>query len=146
MEMSLTDLLRASVDPLIFGTLGLMSVLMLAAVFERLWFYRRLRLDDYQSERVLSVALTDRLALIYTIGSSAPYVGLLGTVVGILITFYDIGQGGDMAVSDIMIGLALALKATAAGLLVAIPAVMANNALVRRVEVLTALWHDGRVP
>jgi len=53
--------------------------------------------------------LTDRLALIYTVGSSALYVGLLGTVAGILITFYDIGQGGDIAVSDIMVDLALAL-------------------------------------
>jgi biopolymer transport protein ExbB len=144
METSLMALLRASVDPLIFGTLGLMSVLMLAAVFERLWFYRRVCLGDYRSERTLNVALTDRLALIYTIGSSAPYIGLLGTVAGILITFYDIGQGGDIAVSDIMVGLALALKATAAGLLVAIPAVMFNNALARRVEVLTELWHAGR--
>ncbi|MDD3518413.1 MAG: TonB-system energizer ExbB [Chromatiales bacterium] len=146
METSLMALLRAAVDPLIFGTLGLMSVLMLAAVFERLWFYRRVCLGDFQSERVLNVALTDRLALIYTVGSSAPYVGLLGTVAGILITFYDIGQGGDIAVSDIMVGLALALKATAAGLFVAIPAVMFNNALARRVEVLTALWHAGREP
>jgi len=53
MKTSLMALLRASVDPLIFGTFGLMSVLILAAVFERLWFYRRVCLGDYRSERVL---------------------------------------------------------------------------------------------
>ena len=59
---------------------------------------------------------------------------------GILITFYDLGQGGNIEVSTIMLGLALALKATAMGLVVAIPAILFYNALLRRVEVLTVRW------
>jgi biopolymer transport protein ExbB len=134
------ELLKTWLDPLIFSSLGLMSVLMLAAALERAWFYRKLRLEDYTDPHTLMIALTEKLTVIYTVGASAPYVGLLGTVFGILITFHDLGQGGDIAVSRIMVGLALALKATALGLLVAIPAVMIHNGLSRRVEVLTARW------
>ena len=57
------------------------------------------------------------------------------------------GQGGKIEVHTIMLGLALALKATAAGLLVAIPAILFYNGLLRKVEVLTARWQawkDGK--
>jgi len=74
------------------------------------------------------------------VGSNAPYIGLLGTVLGILITFYDLGQGGAMDARSIMLGLALALKATAGGLVVAIPSMLFYNALLRRVDVLKARW------
>ena len=80
--------------------------------------------------------------MISIIGVNAPYVGLLGTVLGILITFWDIGQGGKIDPGTIMLGLALALKATAAGLVVAIPAVMFYNALLRKVDVLISDWRD----
>jgi biopolymer transport protein ExbB len=88
----------------------------------------------------LNVALTRNLTWISTIGSNAPYVGLLGTVFGILITFYDIGQSSNIEPAAIMTGLALALKATAAGLLVAIPSIMIYNGLLRKVDVLSANW------
>ncbi|MER2528744.1 MAG: MotA/TolQ/ExbB proton channel family protein, partial [Candidatus Competibacter denitrificans] len=70
----------------------------------------------------------------------APYVGLLGTVLGIMLTFQTLGATGDIDVKTIMTGLALALKATAAGLLVAIPCVALNNALRRKVRLLLARW------
>ena len=92
----------------------------------------------------LNVALTRNLTWISTIGSNAPYVGLLGTVFGILITFYDIGQSSNIEPAAIMTGLALALKATAAGLLVAIPSIMIYNGLLRRVEVITANWKTSQ--
>ena len=64
------------------------------------------------------------------------YVGLLGTVIGILLTFYQIGQaGGDVDAGAIMMHLSLALKATALGILVAIPSMMFYNGLGRKVEV-----------
>ena len=88
----------------------------------------------------LEIALTNNLTTISTIGANAPYVGLLGTVLGIMITFYDIGQGGKIDANTVMLGLALALKATAAGLLVAIPSIMFYNGLLRKVEVLKSLW------
>jgi biopolymer transport protein ExbB len=72
------------------------------------------------------------------VAANAPYIGLLGTVLGIMLTFHTMGTSGTMAVSTIMIGLSLALKATAIGLLVAIPCVVMNNVLRRRVsEILT---------
>jgi biopolymer transport protein ExbB len=134
------DFLRAWLDSIVFGILGLMSFLMLWFAFERLIYFWRVRLRDFDHPETLSVALTRNLTWISTIGANAPYVGLLGTVFGILITFYDIGQSSNIEPAAIMTGLALALKATAAGLLVAIPSIMIYNGLLRKVEVLTANW------
>ena len=72
---------------------------------------------------------------------------MLGTVLGILVTFHEMGQGGKIDVNTIMLGLAMALKATAAGLLVAIPAILFYNSLLRKVDVLTSRWlalRDGK--
>ncbi|MCP4978945.1 MAG: TonB-system energizer ExbB [Gammaproteobacteria bacterium] len=134
------DFLKSYLDPMVFGTLGVMSFLSIWFAIERLQYYRRVELHDYDHADELNVYLTRNLTVIYSIGANAPYVGLLGTVLGILITFYDLGQGGDIEPAAIMLGLALALKATAGGLLVAIPAILAYNALLRKVEVLTAKW------
>jgi len=59
---------------------------------------------------------------------------------GIMLTFHTMGTSGAMAVGTIMIGLSLALKATAMGLLVAIPCVALNNVLRRRVTELLTLY------
>jgi len=80
------------------------------------------------------------LVIIGTIAANAPYIGLLGTVLGIMLTFQTMGTSGTMAVSTIMIGLSLALKATAAGLLVAIPCVVMNNVLRRRANELVTIF------
>jgi len=73
-------------------------------------------------------------------------VGLLGTVLGIMLTFSTIGREGLADTSKIMIGLALALKATAIGLLVAIPSIIFYNLLLRRVKEIIFKWEmkDGR--
>ena len=84
--------------------------------------------------------LTRRLVVIGTVAANAPYIGLLGTVLGIMLTFHTMGTSGALAVTSIMIGLSLALKATAAGLLVAIPCVVMNNVLRRRVSELLAQY------
>ena len=55
-------------------------------------------------------------------------------------SFHDMGQGGAIETGTIMLGLALALKATALGLVVAIPSIVFYNGLLRRVEVLQARW------
>lgn len=125
---------------MVFGILGLMSFFMLWFVIERYLYYSRINVNEFTHPDALNVALTNRLTIISTIGANAPYIGLLGTVLGILITFYDMGQGGKIDVNSIMLGLAMALKATAAGLVVAIPAIIFYNALLRKVEVLTATW------
>ena len=137
------DLLKASLDYLIFGALGLMSVLMVWFSVERWLFFRQLDVSRFSHPDELYIALTRHTTVLYTVGANAPYVGLLGTVIGVLITFYDLSQTpGTIAPGTIMLGLALALKATAAGLAVAIPAIILHNAIGRRIEELTALWRQ----
>jgi len=139
------DFLRVNLDLLVFTILGVMSFLMVWFSVERYLYYRRVDTGRFDSEQELNVDLTRHLTLISTIGANAPYIGLLGTVAGILITFYDIGTaGGSVEVGTVLVGLALALKATAMGLLVAIPAIWSYNGLLRKVEVLTALWRGRR--
>lgn len=138
------DFLKHYLDFFVFGILGLMSFLLVWLVVERYLALARLRVEDYALEESLNVEMTRNLTTLSSIGANAPYVGLLGTVLGILITFYDLSQGGNIDPKTIMLGLALALKATAAGLVVAIPAILFFNALVRRTEVLNARWKEHR--
>ena len=135
------EFLKANVDYIILGILGLMSLIMLWKVLERYIFLARVDVRDYPNIHELNIALERNLTPIYTIGSNAPYVGLLGTVTGILITFYDMGQhGGNIDAAQIMVGLALALKATALGILVAIPSIMFYNILSRKVDISREKW------
>ncbi len=132
------DALKNAVDYGIIGLLLTLSVWSVAVAVERWLFYRRINLGQYPSAQVLEIALTRRLVVIGTVAANAPYIGLLGTVLGIMLTFHTMGTSGTMAVNTIMIGLSLALKATAVGLLVAIPCVVMNNVLRRRIaEILT---------
>ena len=138
------ELLKANLDFGVMGLLGLMSFLMIAFVIERYLYFARVDLQSFDDIQDLDLALTRRLTAIATIGANAPYVGLLGTVLGILLAFYEIGQSEAIDASRMMIGLALALKATALGLVVAIPSLVFYNALLRRAEVLKARWRKGR--
>jgi len=118
----------------VMGTLILMSIVTLWLFIERMMFYKSIRIDDYQHRDELELDLTDNISVISAIGTNAPYVGLLGTVVGIMITFYTLGDVGAVDAKKIMIGLALALKATAMGLIVAMPAIIAYTISLRKVE------------
>lgn len=138
------EYLKQYLDAGVFGILGLMSFVMLAYVVERMIFYARVDVSAYPDRHALSVALTRHLTTVASVASNAPYVGLLGTVLGILVTFHDLAQGDQLNASAVMLGLALALKATAGGLVVAIPATLAYNGLLRRVDVLTSRWHSLR--
>lgn len=129
------------VDYGIIGILAVMSFISLAVFVERYLFFRKLRLDDYPDDRrSLEITITRGLAVIATIGSNAPYIGLLGTVLGIMLTFATIGREGYVDATGVMFGLALALKATAIGLLVAIPSIVFYNYLVRKVKVALLRW------
>ena len=138
--------LKVAVDYGIIGLLVAMSVVTVAIAMERASWYRRVRIEDFTDQKTLELELTERLHVIATIGSNAPYIGLLGTVLGIMLTFYTMGSQGFMDTAGIMLGLALALKATAVGLLVAIPSVALYNVLLRRVKVLMMEWEirNGR--
>jgi biopolymer transport protein ExbB len=137
--------LKYTIDYGIIGLLIVMSIAALAIFIERLMVYKNVRLENYSNIKSLELELTEKLHLIGTIGRNAPYLGLLGTVLGIMLTFYNMGKTGFMDTGKIMVGLALALKVTAIGLLVAIPAVTAYNLLLRRVKVLITRWeiHNG---
>ncbi len=134
------ELLSQIVDYGVLGLLAFMSFLTLFFWIERLLFYRSVKVSNYNTLEELELDATNNLSIISSFGANAPYIGLLGTVLGIIITFYTMGQTGDMDVKNIMTSLALALKATAMGLVVAIPAIFFYNHLNRKVEVLINKW------
>ncbi len=138
--------LKEAVDYGVIGLLIALSVLSLGIVFERYMFFKHIKIQDFPDKKSLELVLTQKLHIVATIGSNSPYLGLLGTVLGIMLTFYSMGMEGFMDTGKIMIGLALALKATAAGLVVAIPSVVFYNLLLRRVKVLILEWEilNGR--
>ena len=127
-------LLKIVVEYMVLGLLLALSMLALTVALERLRFYRTLVVSQYQSRAKLQKHLTHRLTIISSIASNAPYIGLLGTVLGIMFTFQSLGDSGNMDVKSIMTGLAFALKATAMGIAVAIPCVFLNNLLGRSVR------------
>ncbi len=135
--MEITNLIHYAEDALdygIMGILGLMSVITLWLFIERIMYYSNVRVEDYEHRDELEMDLTDNIGTISAIASNAPYVGLLGTVTGIMITFYTLGDVGTVDAKKIMMGLAMALKATATGLLVAMPAIIAYTISLRKVD------------
>ena len=135
------DSLKHIVDYGVIGLLMFLSVLTIALAIERFSFYRNVNLRNYPTKKMLELDLGKKLGVIATIGSSAPYIGLLGTVLAIILTFYSIGeQGSSIDTASIMKHLALALKATAAGLIVAIPASVLYNILMDKADRLMIQW------
>jgi len=128
------------VDYGIIGLLGLMSFLVLFFWIERLLYFKKIDISSYSSLEALELDVTKNISIISSFGANAPYIGLLGTVLGIIVTFYTLGQAGDIDVKSIMTSLALALKATAMGLVVAIPAIFFYNHLSRKIEVMITKW------
>jgi biopolymer transport protein ExbB len=132
--------LSSAIDFGVIGLLIALSVVVVAIVFERAFFYRAIDLNSFTNVKALELALTRRLVVVASVASNAPYIGLLGTVLGIMLTFYNLGLDASADASKIMVGLALALKATAVGLVVALVSVVAYNALVRKSKVLMLQW------
>jgi biopolymer transport protein ExbB len=88
------------------------------------------------TERLL---LEERLAFLGTLGNNAPFIGLLGTVIGVVMAFDRLGESGGAGrttvPTEVMSSIAEALVATALGLAVAIPAVVGFNYFQRRIKV-----------
>lgn len=85
--------------------------------------------------------LEARLAYLGTLGNNAPFVGLFGTVIGVILAFNELGKaqaGGGAASQAVMGSIAEALVATAVGIAVALPAVAAYNYFQRRISILLA--------
>ena len=131
------DYLQLAEQILDYGVMGIllaMSMVTMWLFIERMMFYKSVRVDEYMNRDTLELDLTDNIGVISSIGTNAPYIGLLGTVIGIMITFYTLGDAGSVDAKKIMVGLALALKATAMGLIVAIPAIVTYTITLRKVE------------
>ncbi|MDB4982995.1 MAG: Tol-Pal system TolQ [Myxococcales bacterium] len=92
-------------------------------------------------DRARTTAITDmesNVPLLGTTASAGPFIGLFGTVWGIMNSFRSIGAKGAANLATVAPGIAEALVTTAIGLMAAIPAVMAYNYLSRRIRVLSA--------
>ncbi|MCM8797009.1 MAG: MotA/TolQ/ExbB proton channel family protein [Candidatus Omnitrophica bacterium] len=87
---------------------------------------RQIAIETAKLERYTSI--------VGTIGSTAVYIGLFGTVLGIIRAFQDISASGSGGMNVVISGIAEALVCTAAGLLVAVPAVIAYNYFMRRID------------
>jgi biopolymer transport protein TolQ len=82
------------------------------------------------------------ISFLATTASAAPFIGLFGTVVGIMMAFFRIAQTGSTSLGSVAPGIAEALITTAAGLITAIPAVMAYNYLSQRVKIYATSMDD----
>jgi biopolymer transport protein ExbB len=105
-------------------------------VIREAWDYLRVKLD---SQVVMESQRLNRNMVLLTIAiAGGPFLGLLGTVVGVMITFAAIAASGDVNINAIAPGIAAALLATVAGLAVAIPALFAYNYLLTQIKDITA--------
>ena len=87
---------------------------------------REIVIETVKLERFISITAT--------IGSTALYIGLLGTVLGVIRAFHDIFEKGTGGINVVINGVSEALVCTAAGLLVAIPAVVSYNFFIRKID------------
>jgi biopolymer transport protein ExbB/TolQ/biopolymer transport protein ExbD len=97
------------------------------------------RVAAYEGQRLNSMMVLLTIAI-----SGGPFLGLLGTVVGVMITFAAIAATGDVNINAIAPGIAAALVATIAGLGVAIPALFGYNLLITRIKDLTTVQSDSK--
>ena len=99
-----------------------------------------------RSQGGIGARLGEGLAFLATVGSTSPFIGLFGTVVGIYRALIKIGAAGDASISTVAGPVGEALIMTALGLVVAVPAVLAYNWLIRRnksiMEDLAAFTND----
>lgn len=91
--------------------------------------------NNMEREIVVETTILERFtSIVGTIGSVAVYIGLFGTVVGIIRAFHDIAASGTGGISVVISGISEALACTAAGLCVAVPAVIAYNYFIKKID------------
>ncbi|WP_029520855.1 MotA/TolQ/ExbB proton channel family protein [Persephonella sp. IF05-L8] len=119
----------------------LMSVVGVAVVIERLIVIPRIEKNMMDYDPIsLKLSLEKRLGILATFGNNAPFIGLFGTVLGIIQAFHDLGRASEFGVRVVMEGISEALVATAMGLFVAIPSVIAYNYFVRKIKKILLLY------
>jgi len=91
--------------------------------------------NNMERQVIIETIILERLTpIIGTIGSIAVYIGLLGTILGILRAFHDVSITGSGGISVIIGGISEALSTTAAGLCIAVPAISAYNYFMKKIE------------
>lgn len=95
-------------------------------------------LQDLMAGKIIEekIVLEERLTILNTLGNNAPFIGLLGTVLGVIKAFHGLGTLGSTGAEVVMRSISRALLATAAGLFIAIPVVMANNYFSKKVKII----------
>jgi len=107
-------------------------------------------LDDEKAEEQMQISLSQQrmllennLSILGTMAAVAPLIGLLGTVWGIMRAFRDMSSTGSAAPAIVAAGVAEALTTTAAGLIIAVPALMLYNHLSRRINVMLTVAENN---
>ncbi|MHB1184417.1 MAG: protein TolQ [Desulfobulbia bacterium] len=98
-----------------------------------------------KAENLESARLSQSLPFLATTGSTAPFIGLFGTVWGIMTSFHEIGQRGSASLAVVAPGVSEALVVTAAGLAVAIPAVVFYNYYSNQMAEIESRMHSFSV-
>lgn len=131
---TLTNMLMYGVDPVLYFLI-LMSIISIAIIIERLLSFSHIEqnLGNYNATQI-RLSLEKRLGILATFGNNAPFIGLFGTILGVMNAFASLGSSNDISTKIVMVGISEALVATAMGLLVAIPSVAAYNYFVRRMR------------
>nr|BAU79795.1 putative MotA/TolQ/ExbB proton channel [uncultured Aquificaceae bacterium] len=146
--MSLTEIiLKLSLvggDPVLYVLL-VMSVITIAIIVERFMAYKFIEKNLNKYEPLdLRMQLEKRLGILATFGNNAPFIGLFGTVLGVIKAFHHLGTSSEFGVRVVMTGISEALVATAMGLFVAIPAVIGYNYFVRKMRFLLMIYEDKK--
>ena len=117
------------------------SELILVTTYEELKQKKTSDSSVESAERLIRVVasreeerLSNNLSMLATISSSAPYIGLLGTVIGIINAFQGLSTTAELTLSSVAPGISEALIATAVGLLAAIPALIAYNQFSKKLD------------
>ncbi len=122
-----------------------MSVISVAVIVERIIVIKKTEREMLKYSPVqLKLLLEKRLGILATFGNNAPFIGLFGTVLGVLKAFHDLGVSNEFGIKVVMEGISEALVATALGLFVAIPCVVAYNYFVRKIKTILLLYEEKK--
>jgi len=124
------------------GKPGASALLKSKAICAALEAAKDSRMSDTKKMRLIKEQLVEfkletekGLAVLATLGANAPFIGLFGTVLGVVRAFSKLGEASSSGTASVMTAISMALIATAAGLFVAIPAVAAYNVFAKKIRV-----------
>ena len=139
----LSSTLSYGVEPILYFLI-FMSLVSVAVIIERFIAFSEI---EHKINKLSSIELRllmeKRLGILATFGNNAPFVGLFGTILGVMNAFAVLGASNTVSTSLVMSGISEALVATAMGLFVAIPSVAAYNYFIRRMRRILLLSEES---